>query len=165
MMILDVILWLLILAAFVLAFIGLIKPVIPAIPVLWVGFLIYQFGINGSTLSWIFWTAMIVLTIFIFVSDLWLNRYFVNRFGGTKKGEWAALIGVLVGAFVLPPFGVIVVPFIAVVIVEMMQSKNITQAVKASFGSLVAFFSSAVMQAVLMFVMIIWFFIDALLIN
>ncbi|WP_240507166.1 DUF456 domain-containing protein [Staphylococcus cornubiensis] len=165
MVILDVILWLLILAAFVLAFIGLIKPVIPAIPVLWVGFLIYQFGINGSTLSWIFWTAMIVLTIFIFVSDLWLNRYFVNRFGGTKKGEWAALIGVLVGAFVLPPFGVIVVPFIAVIIVEMMQSKNVTQAVKASFGSLVAFFSSAVMQAVLMFVMIIWFFIDALLIN
>lgn len=165
MVILDVILWLLILAAFVLAFIGLIKPVIPAIPVLWVGFLIYQFGINGSTLSWIFWTAMIMLTIFIFVSDLWLNRYFVNRFGGTKKGEWAALIGVLVGAFVLPPFGVIVVPFIAVIIVEMMQSKNVTQAVKASFGSLVAFFSSAVMQAVLMFVMIIWFFIDALLIN
>ncbi|HHU6750422.1 TPA: DUF456 domain-containing protein [Staphylococcus pseudintermedius] len=161
----DVIFWVLILAAFILAFIGLIKPVIPAIPVLWVGFLIYQFGINGTTLSWIFWTAMIVLTIFIFVSDLWLNRYFVNRFGGTKKGEWAALIGVLVGAFVLPPFGVIIVPFIAVMIVEMMQSKNFTQAVKASFGSLVAFFSSAVMQAVLMFIMMVWFFIDALLIN
>lgn len=48
----DVIFWVLILAAFVLAFIGLIKPVIPAIPVLWVGFLIYQFGINGATLSW-----------------------------------------------------------------------------------------------------------------
>ncbi|EJL1404700.1 DUF456 domain-containing protein [Staphylococcus pseudintermedius] len=161
----DVIFWVLILAAFVLAFIGLIKPVIPAIPVLWVGFLIYQFGINGPTLSWVFWTAMIVLTIFIFVSDLWLNRYFVNRFGGTKKGEWAALIGVLVGAFVLPPFGVIIVPFIAVIIVEMVQSKNFAQAAKASFGSLVAFFSSAVMQAVLMFVMIVWFFIDALLIN
>ncbi|HCA7403401.1 TPA: DUF456 domain-containing protein [Staphylococcus pseudintermedius] len=161
----DVIFWVLILAAFVLAFIGLIKPVIPAIPVLWVGFLIYQFGINAATLSWVFWTAMIVLTIFIFVSDLWLNRYFVNRFGGTKKGEWAALIGVLVGAFVLPPFGVIIVPFIAVIIVEMVQSKNFAQAAKASFGSLVAFFSSAVMQAVLMFVMIVWFFIDALLIN
>lgn len=161
----DVILWVLILAAFVLAFIGLIKPVIPAIPVLWASFLIYQFGINGATLSWIFWTAMIVLTIFIFISDLWLNRYFVNRFGGTKKGECAALIGVLVGAFVLPPFGVIIVPFIAVIIVEMMQSQNFTQAVKASFGSLVAFFSSAVMQAVIMFVMIVWFFIDALLIN
>ncbi|ELD8096242.1 DUF456 domain-containing protein [Staphylococcus pseudintermedius] len=161
----DVIFLVLILAAFVLAFIGLIKPVIPAIPVLWVGFLIYQFGINGATLSWVFWTAMIVLTIFIFVSDLWLNRYFVNRFGGTKKGEWAALIGVLVGAFVLPPFGVIIVPFIAVIIVEMVQSKNFAQAAKASFGSLVAFFSSAVMQAVLMFVMIVWFFIDALLIN
>ncbi|MEJ7541700.1 DUF456 domain-containing protein [Staphylococcus intermedius] len=161
----DVILWVLVLAAFVLAFIGLIKPIIPAIPVLWIGFLIYQFGINGATLSWIFWTAMMIFTIFIFVSDLWLNRYFVNRFGGTKKGEWAALIGVLVGVFVLPPFGVVIVPFIAVMIVEMMQSKNLMQAIKASIGSLIAFFSSAVMQAMLMFVMIIWFFIDALLIN
>ena len=39
----TIILWLLIIAAFMLAFVGLIKPIIPSVLVLWVGFLIYQF--------------------------------------------------------------------------------------------------------------------------
>ena len=39
-----------------------------------------------------------------------MNKYFVNRFGGSKLGEYAALIGVIVGCFVIPPFGIIIVP-------------------------------------------------------
>lgn len=40
------ILWILIIIAFALAFIGLIKPVIPSLLMLWIGFLIYQFGFH-----------------------------------------------------------------------------------------------------------------------
>ena len=42
----EVVLWILILLSFVLAFVGLIKPIIPSVLVLWVGFLIYQFGFS-----------------------------------------------------------------------------------------------------------------------
>ena len=59
---------LLILLSFVLAFVGLIKPIIPSVLVLWVGFLIYQFGFSQDGLSWIFYVAMIV-HLFILVSD------------------------------------------------------------------------------------------------
>ncbi len=48
------ILWILIIIAFALAFIGLIKPVIPSLLMLWIGFLIYQFGFHEGRLSWIF---------------------------------------------------------------------------------------------------------------
>ena len=44
----TIILWLLIIAAFMLAFVGLIKPIIPSVLVLWVGFLIYQFGFANN---------------------------------------------------------------------------------------------------------------------
>lgn len=161
----EFVLWLLVIAAFIVAFIGLIKPIIPAVLVLWVGFLIYQFGINNETLSWLFWLAMVFFTLLIFISDLLMNRYFVNRFGGSKKGEWAALIGVIIGSFVFPPFGILIVPFVLVIIVEMAQQRRFDQALKASFGSLVAFFSSTLMQAIVMLIMVIWFFVDALLIN
>ncbi len=50
----TIILWLLIIAAFMLAFVGLIKPIIPSVLVLWVGFLIYQFGFHNQHLSWVF---------------------------------------------------------------------------------------------------------------
>ncbi|QDW92300.1 DUF456 family protein [Staphylococcus chromogenes] len=158
-------LWLLVLISFVIAFIGLLKPVIPAVLFLWIGFIIYQWGINDASLSWIFWLGMLFLTLLIFISDLLMNRYFVNRFGGSKKGEWAALIGVILGSFILPPFGIVIVPFILVLIVEMLEQKRFDVALKASFGSIVAFFSSTFTQAFVMLIMVIWFFVDALLIN
>ena len=161
----TVILWLCIIAAFVLAFIGLIKPIIPSVLVLWVGFLIYQFGFHNGNLSWVFYVSMILLTVFILVADFIMNKYFVNKFGGSKLSELVALVGVIVGCFVFPPFGIIIVPFVAVLVVEMIQEPNLTKALKASFGSVVAFLASSVAQAIIMIIMVIWFFVDALLIN
>lgn len=161
----TVILWLCIIAAFVLAFIGLIKPIIPSVLVLWVGFLIYQFGFHNGNLSWVFYVSMILFTVFILVADFIMNKYFVNKFGGSKLSELVALVGVIVGCFVFPPFGIIIVPFVAVLAVEMIQEPNLTKALKASFGSVVAFLASSVAQAIIMIIMVIWFFVDALLIN
>ncbi|MDH5059341.1 DUF456 domain-containing protein, partial [Enterococcus faecalis] len=161
----TVILWLCIIAAFVLAFIGLIKPIIPSVLVLWVGFLIYQFGFHNGNLSWVFYVSMILFTVFILVADFIMNKYFVNKFGGSKLSELVALVGVIVGCFVFPPFGIIIVPFVAVLVVEMIQEPNLTKALKASFGSVVAFLASSVAQAIIMIIMVIWFFVDTLLIN
>lgn len=161
----TVILWLCIIAAFVLAFIGLIKPIIPSVLVLWVGFLIYQFGFHNGNLSWVFYVSMILFTVFIPVADFIMNKYFVNKFGGSKLSELVALVGVIVGCFVFPPFGIIIVPFVAVLVVEMIQEPNLTKALKASFGSVVAFLASSVAQAIIMIIMVIWFFVDTLLIN
>ncbi|HHW9993753.1 TPA: DUF456 domain-containing protein [Staphylococcus aureus] len=161
----TIILWLLIIAAFMLAFVGLIKPVIPSVLVLWVGFLIYQFGFHNQHLSWVFYVSMALLTILILCADFLANKYFVNRFGGSKFGEYAALISVVIGCFVLPPFGIIIIPFILVFIVELIQGYSFERAVKVSIGSIVAFLTSSIAQAIIMFIMIVWFFIDALLIN
>ena len=77
-------------------------------------FLIYQFAFNNGELSWIFYVSMIVLTVLMFISDFAMNKYFVNKYGGSKISEYVALIGVLVGCFVFPPFGIIIIPFVAV---------------------------------------------------
>ncbi|WP_436855023.1 DUF456 domain-containing protein [Staphylococcus caeli] len=159
------ILWLCIIAAFVVAFIGLIKPIIPSVLVLWIGFLIYQFGFHNGQLSWVFYVSMVIFTVFILVADFIMNKYFVNKFGGSKLSEYTALVGVIVGCFVFPPFGIIIVPFVAVLVAEMIQEPNLTKALKASMGSVMAFLASSIAQAIIMIIMVIWFFIDALLIN
>ncbi|MDT3917836.1 DUF456 family protein, partial [Staphylococcus saprophyticus] len=113
----------------------------------------------------VFYVSMILFTVFILVADFIMNKYFVNKFGGSKLSELVALVGVIVGCFVFPPFGIIIVPFVAVLVVEMIQEPNLTKALKASFGSVVAFLTSSVAQAIIMIIMVIWFFVDALLIN
>lgn len=161
----TIVLWLLIIAAFIFAFIGLIKPIIPSVLVLWIGFLIYQFGFHNQHLSWIFYVSMALLTALILCADFLANKYFVNRFGGSKFGEYAALIGVIIGCFVLTPFGIIIVPFVLVFIVELIQGYSVEKAIKVSFGSIVDFLTSSVAQAIIMFIMIVWFFVDALWVN
>ncbi|MDU0965743.1 MAG: DUF456 domain-containing protein [Staphylococcus lugdunensis] len=160
----TVLLWLLIIFAFILAFVGLIKPVISSVLMLWVGFLIYQFAFNNGELSWIFYVSMIVLTVLMFISDFAMNKYFVNKYGGSKISEYVALIGVLVGCFVFPPFGIIIIPFVAVFAVELMQDFDVNKAFKASLGSIVAFLTSNIAKAIIMFIMIVWFFIDVFVI-
>ncbi|MCY1037346.1 DUF456 domain-containing protein [Staphylococcus nepalensis] len=159
------ILWLFIIASFVLAFIGLIKPIIPSVLILWIGFLVYQFGFDNQNLSWVFYVSIILFTVFIIIADFVMNKYFVNKFGGSKLSEYAALIGVVIGCFVFPPFGIIIIPFVAVLAVELIQEPNLSKALKASFGSVIAFLASSIAQAIIMVIMVIWFFIDVLLIN
>ncbi len=70
----------------------------------------------------------------------------MNRFSGPKFGEYAALIGVVIGCFVLPPFGIIIIPFILVFIVELIQGYSFERAVKVSIGSIVAFLTSGIVS-------------------
>ncbi|GGI01392.1 MULTISPECIES: DUF456 domain-containing protein [Mammaliicoccus] len=152
--------WLLIILMFAIAFIGLIKPIIPSVLFLWVGYFIYHFAIDSSKLSWVFWTVMVLFTIFMILSDIIMNSYFVKKFGGSKLGETMAAVGVIIGCFVFPPFGIILVPFVLVFVTEIIQKSDITAATNASIGSLLGFLTSSIAKALIMIVMIIWFFID-----
>ncbi|PTI88897.1 DUF456 domain-containing protein [Mammaliicoccus vitulinus] len=152
--------WLLIILMFAIAFIGLIKPIIPSVLFLWVGYFIYHFAIDSSKLSWVFWTVMVLFTIFMILSDIIMNSYFVKKFGGSKLGETMSAVGVIIGCFVFPPFGIILVPFVLVFVTEIIQKSDITAATNASIGSLLGFLTSSIAKALIMIVMIIWFFID-----
>ncbi|WP_323704012.1 DUF456 domain-containing protein [Mammaliicoccus sp. Dog046] len=151
--------WILIILMFVIAFVGLIKPIIPSVLFLWVGYFIYHFAIDNSKLSWVFWTVMVLFTVFMILSDIIMNSYFVKRFGGSKLGETMAAIGVIIGCFVFPPFGIIIVPFVLVFVSELVQKNNLATAFNASVGSLLGFLTSSIAKALIMIVMVIWFFI------
>ncbi|WP_018932055.1 DUF456 domain-containing protein [Gracilibacillus lacisalsi] len=155
----DIVWWILIIVMFVLAFVGIVFPIIPSVLVIWIGFLIYQFALTAENIGWIFWVAMAVLTLLLIFSDIIANSYFVKKFGGSKAGERLAALGVIVGSFIIPPFGIIIVPFILVVITEMIQKKTTQDAFRAALGSLIGFLSGTFAKIVIQLIMIIWFFI------
>ncbi|WP_208586007.1 DUF456 domain-containing protein [Gracilibacillus suaedae] len=155
----DIVWWILIIVCFVLAFVGIIFPIIPSVLVIWIGFLIYQFALTIDNIGWIFWIAMAVLTLLLIFSDIIANSYFVKKFGGSKAGERLAALGVIVGSFIIPPFGIIIVPFILVVITELIQKNTTQDAFRAALGSLIGFLSGTFAKIVIQLIMIIWFFI------
>lgn len=157
----DVVLWIVIVALFILSIAGIFLPVLPDTLLLWGGFLLYHFFVAapGAGLPASFWWGMIVLSILLYGADLLTNMYFVKRYGGSKWSSLAAAAGIFLGIFLFPPFGMLIMPFVLVVLVELLiQNRPFEKAVKAGVGSLIGFLGSVVVKVVLQLVMIIWFF-------
>ncbi|MDV2684558.1 DUF456 family protein [Alkalihalophilus lindianensis] len=156
----EVVIWIVIVALFILSFIGLLFPIVPSVLVLWVGFLMYIFLIDGASLSIWFWVGAGVLTVLLFAADLIASQFFVKKYGGSKWSERMAALGVIVGSFIMPPFGIILVPFILVFITELISTKDPRQAVLVAIASFFAFLSGTVAKGLVQLILIIWFFIE-----
>lgn len=150
-------------ASFAISFIGLIYPVIPAVLFIWLGAGLHHFILEP--VSWFTWLALAGLTIIIFAADYFASMYFVDRYGGSARGKWAAAAGLIVGSFIIPPFGVIVIPFAAVLVTEYMQHRDWETAIKTSFGTVFAFLSSVFAKGIIQLTMIVIFLVDVILIG
>jgi len=157
---LDIISWVLIIASFIIAFIGLVYPIIPSVLFIILGFIIYGLFNTFAELGWLFWAIEILFVILLFVADSAANLIGVKKFGGTKAGMWGSTIGLLIGPFIIPVVGILVGPFIGAVIGELLVTKSDTkQALKAGVGSLVGFLTSVVTKGIIQVIMIIIFII------
>lgn len=105
----------------------------------------------------LFWVIIVIFTVILIVSDIIVNSYFVKKFGGSKWGERSAGIAVIVGSFIIPPFGILIIPFFTVIVVEMLQKRSTKEALLASVGSIIGFLGGAVAKVVMHLLMIIWF--------
>lgn len=154
----NFLIWLLILALFVLSFVALIYPVLPSVSAVWGGFLFYHFFINDAELTTVFWFVMAIFTLVLLLSDILASSLSVKKYGGTKLGERVAGVAVIVGSFVYPPVGIILLPFIAVFLAEWSQERSLKEAWNSALGSLIGFFRGQIATAIIQLTMIIWFF-------
>ncbi len=153
----EFVIWTVIICLFILSMVGLFVPIIPAVAAIWLGFVLYHFYINNSELTTMFWIVMVVFTVILIGSDLVTNRYFVNKFGGSKESQWGAILGVIIGIFVYPPFGIIIVPLVLVFIIEIIGQRTVKEASLASVGALAGFLSGIVAKFIIQSIMIVWF--------
>lgn len=154
----EIIGWLLACTLFIVAFLGLIYPIIPSAIFIIAGFLMYGFVVSFDQMNWLFWLIQILFVVLLFGADLLSNFVGVKKFGGSKAGIWGSTIGLLVGPFVIPVAGILVGPFLGAVIAELLVTRvTLLQAVKTGIGSLIGFLTSVVTKGFLMIVMIVIF--------
>lgn len=160
MLFLEIIAWILIIASFVIAFIGLVYPIIPSVLFILLGFIMYGLFYSFADLGWLFWVIEILFVVLLFAADSVSNLIGVKKFGGTKAGMWGSTIGLIVGPFIIPVVGILVGPFLGAVIGELLVTKTgFRQAVQSGLGSLVGFLTSVVTKGIIQVIMIIIFII------
>lgn len=104
----------------------------------------------------------VLLTVLLFLADFLANLHFVDKAGGSKWGMRAATIGLIVGSFVLPPFGILIIPFILVFVTELAQKNSAADSFKVAIATLVAFLSGTLAKALIQFIMIAVFALDVI---
>ena len=126
---------------------GAFLPVLPGPPISFLGLLLisylYDFTfINLDNL--IYFAGIAALITFL---DYWLQAYSVKVFGGGKSSLIGVIIGILFGLFILPPFGVVIFPFIGAYLGALYESDfNFFSSLKIAFGALVGFLGGVVMK-------------------
>lgn len=154
----DIIAWTLIIVLFIIAFIGLVYPIIPSVLFLLGGFIVYGLFYSFTELPWWFWVIELLFVALLFAADTISNLIGVKKFGGSKAGMWGSTIGLLIGPFVIPFAGIIAGPFIGAIIGELIVTRsNLQQAIKVGVGSVVGFLTSVVTKGTIQVVMIVLF--------
>lgn len=147
-------------AIFIIAgIIGCLLPGLPGPPLSYIGVLLLYFT-KFSTLSVQFLIAWAIVVTMVTLLDYYVPIWGTQKFGGGKKGTLGSVIGVFVGIFLFPPYGIIIGPFIGAFIGETIDGKSSTKALRAAFGSFVGFIAGTLLKLIVSGILAFYFFRD-----
>ncbi|MBM3404158.1 MAG: DUF456 domain-containing protein [Bacteroidetes bacterium] len=152
----DAILIILGIVAILAGLAGSVLPVLPGPPLAYISLILLQFT-SFKPFSVKFLVLWGGVTVAVTILDYVVPVYGTKVFGGTSKGMWGATIGLIIGIFFLPPFGMIVGPFLGALVGEMLAGAQSDKALKAAFGSFLGFLAGTLMKLALCIIFAIFF--------
>lgn len=139
---------------------GCVLPIIPGPPLSYIGLLLLHFT-QGFQFSARFLVVWGIITAVVYALDLIIPVWGTKRFGGSRRGIWGSMIGLILGLFFFPPFGIIAGPFVGAVLGELSSGQNTRAALKSGFGSFVGFLGGTILKLIASGMMT-WYFARAL---
>lgn len=143
---------------FGLGFLGLLLPILPSLPLMWLGIVIYGFFTDFAvvTTELVLWTGIIALVATLL--DLAAGAFGAKAFGASWVGVFGAMIGGLVGFVVFQVLGLIVGSACGAFFGEYLRHKDFEIAKKATVGSMIGFLFGTVLKLVASVALIVLFF-------
>ena len=117
--------------------VGCILPIIPG-PILSFSALILLSWIKSwQSFSQTFLIVMGILTGLLLLLDYVAPALGAKKYGASKRGLWGSAIGMIIGIFFIPPWGMIVGAFIGALVGELASGKSGRKALRAGWGILI----------------------------
>jgi len=114
--------------------IGCILPVIPGPPLSFFALIILSYAKNWEPFSVTFLIIMAGLTILATALDYVVPAIGAKRYGASKLGVWGSIIGMLIGLFIFPPWGMLIGAIIGALAGELAGGKKGKKALRAGWG-------------------------------
>lgn len=132
----SLILWIVGAVLTVIGLSGLLLPVVPGAPILFLGLLLGAWAENFQYVG--LWTLLIlaVMALLTYGVEFAASVFGVKKFGGSKRAMAGAALGGIVGFFLGIP-GIVFGPFVGAVIGELSLQRSLDEASRAGFGTVV----------------------------
>jgi len=118
----------------IIGFIGCILPVIPGPPLSYAALIILSLAKKWEPFGITFLIIMGALMLAVSLVDYVFPVIGAKRYGASKAGVWFSIIGMLVGLFFVPPWGMFLGAFAGAVIGELIFGKEKKGALRAGWG-------------------------------
>lgn len=120
----------------IIGFIGCIVPALPGPPFAFLALLLLKFA-DSSIFTQNFLILIGIITASVYLLDYFLPILGAKIFKATKQGIWFSIIGMLIGIFFFPPFGMILGLLIGAVVGELLAGKAKAEALKVGMVSFI----------------------------
>lgn len=152
--------WLVILTAVALILIiaglmGLVAPIIPDLPLIFLGMAVYAVFTKFQIISWQWLLTVFLVLAVVYALDIWLGALGAKVAGASRYGLLGAMVGMLLGIFAGGPMGMVFGAFIGAFFGEFLLAKrNYQKAIKAGLGTLIGFLAGRVLKIITAVIMV-----------
>ncbi|MBI6118596.1 DUF456 domain-containing protein [Salegentibacter maritimus] len=131
----------------ILGILGSFLPVLPGVPLSWLGLLLLYLSPSIPINYWVLGIAFFLAAI-IYALQLVIPAMGTKRYGGSKAGMWGATIGLVVGILTPIPLGILIGAFVGAFIGEIVNKSDSKSALRAAYGSFIGLLASTFMELI-----------------
>ena len=117
--------------------IGCILPVIPGPLLSFSALLLLSWTKKWQIFSPSFLIIMGALTAILMAFDYIAPALGAKKFGASKSGLWGSVMGMIIGIFFVPPWGLMIGAFVGALVGELAAGKSGRKALRAGWGILI----------------------------
>lgn len=141
-------------------FLGVFLPLVPGVPLAWLGIFIYALLTDFTDLSLTVVLVFLGLTILTIIVDFAAPLIGAKKYQTSKFGIIGCSLGLLLGLF-LGPLGIVFGPIAGAFLGELLAGKRTDKAIQSALGTFFGLLTSAILKVIVILIMT-GFFIAAL---
>ncbi|MFH1487635.1 MAG: DUF456 domain-containing protein [Pseudomonadota bacterium] len=141
-------------------FVGCLFPVIPGPPLSYLSLIVLSWARGWTPFSTTFLIVMAGLTLLVLLLDYVVPAAGARRCGASRFSVFCSLIGMVIGLFVFPPFGLFIGGFAGAMAGELYVGRGGRDALRAGWGIFVGNFVSMGLKMGLCGVMLFFYVKD-----
>ena len=133
-------------AAMAVGLMGIVVPILPGLLLIWGAAIVYGIAVGFSTVGWVVIGILTVLAVASVIKSFIIPRRAASESGASAWAQLGAVVGGVIGFFLIPVIGLFVGALAGLLAVEMLLKGNWDDAWKATVATAKGFGISAVID-------------------